>query len=291
MNDPKQDSMTTLKDRLQALYHDDTKHANYQNIPAFVREAMGYSESIDEGWRGDSARYHLILDELRIGPNQVIGDVGANTGFFTLSLAHANPRARFVAYETNPNHVDFVRLIVDAFEMTNVSVLPTAIDLAGIDDLPQHDVLLHLNVLHHAGHDFDRALVDSTQDFAGYAATYLSKLRHRTATLVFQMGSNWGGDKTTPIVPVRDDCGKIMLTQRLFAEAGWRVTSIAMATHQDDVVVYRRLPAELLEVIERNSAATEIPRLTAFVDDLDLDRFPGEFYRRPIFFCQATSNL
>ena len=283
--------MTTLKDRLQALYHDDTKHANYQNIPAFVRDAMGYSESIDEGWRGDTARYRLILDELQIGSNQVIGDVGANTGFFTLSLAHANPQSRFVAYETNANHVDFVRLIADAFEMTNVTVLPTAVDLAGIDRLSQHDVLLHLNVLHHAGHDFDRALVDSTDGFFDYAVDYLRRLRHKTAALVFQMGSNWGGDKATPIVPVRDDCGKIMLTQRLFAEAGWRVTSIAMATHQEDAVVYRRLPAELLEVIERNSAATEIPQLTTFVDDLDLDRFPGEFYRRPIFFCQAAANL
>lgn len=283
--------MTTLTDRLQALYRDNSKHANYQNIPAFVREAMGYSERIDEGWRGDTARYRLILDELQIEPGQIIGDVGANTGFFTLSLAHANPSARFLAYETNPNHVDFVRLLADAFQMTNVSVQPSAVDLAGIDRLPQHDVLLHLNVLHHAGHDFDRALVGSLEDFPGYAVAYLSKLRRRTAALVFQMGSNWGGDKATPIVPVGDDCGKIMLTQRLFAAAGWRVTNIALATHAGDEIVYRRLPAELVSLIEQNSAAAELAELTACVAQFELDRFPGEFYRRPIFFCQAISTL
>ncbi len=285
-----QDTTASLKARLQALYNDDTKHANYQNIPAFVRDAMGYREQIDEAWRGDTARYRLILDEQPIAAGQVIGDVGANTGFFTLSLAHTYSATQFVAYETNPNHADFVHLIADAFAMTNVSVEQLAVDLAGIDRLPQHDSLLHLNVLHHAGHDFDRALVSNVGEFAGYAVAYLSKLRRATANLVFQMGSNWGGDKATPIVPVRDDCGKIMLTQRLFREAGWRVTNIALATHAGDEIVYRCLPAELLSLIEQNSAAAELAELTACVAQFDLDRFPGEFYRRPIFFCQAPAN-
>lgn len=285
-----QDTTASLKARLQALYNDDTKHANYQNIPAFVRDAMGYREQIDEGWRGDTARYRLVLEELPIAPGQVIGDVGANTGFFTLSLAHSHPETHFVAYETNPNHAGFVGLIADAFAMGNVTVQQLAIDLAGIDHLSHHDSLLHLNVLHHAGHDFDRSLVESVEGFADYAVGYLSKLRRKTTNLVFQMGSNWGGDKALPIVPVRDDCGKIMLTSRLLRAAGWQVTAIALATHQEDTIVYRCLPDELLGLIESNRVQAEIPELTAHVAGYCLDRFPGEFYRRPVFFCRTSTN-
>lgn len=279
-----------LKARLQALYNDDTKHANYQNIPAFVRDAMGYREQIDEGWRGDTARYRLILEQLSIAPGQVIGDVGANTGFFTLSLAHSHSQAQFLAYETNPNHADFVRLLADAFGMTNVTVQPIAVDLAGIDRLPQHDILLHLNVLHHAGHDFDRDLVSSAQDFPGYAVSYLSRLRRKTAVMVFQMGSNWGGNKATPIVPVRDDCGKIVLFDRILREAGWQVTTIALATHAEDAIVYRCLPAELVSQVQSTNSDADDAELVACVARFELDRFPGEFYRRPIFFCLASGN-
>ena len=285
-----QDSTASLQARLQALYNDDTKHANYQNIPAFVRDAMEYREQIDEGWRGDTARYRLILDELPIAAGQVIGDVGANTGFFTLSLAHSHPETHFVAYETNPNHADFVGLIADAFALGNVVVQQLAVDLTGIAHLPQHDSLLHLNVLHHAGHDFDRSLVDSVDGFADYAVTYLSKLRRKTTNLVFQMGSNWGGDKATPIVPMRDDCGKIMLTSRLLRAAGWQVTAIALATHAADEITYRRLPADLLSQVEQSGAGETPYELSACVARYDLDRFPGEFYRRPVFFCRASTN-
>ena len=73
--------MTTLKKKLADLYNDQTKHARYQNIPEFVCQALNYSESIDENWRGDSARYQYLLKEFSLGAEHVFGDIGANTGF------------------------------------------------------------------------------------------------------------------------------------------------------------------------------------------------------------------
>ena len=48
--------MNELRAELQKLYSDATKHSVYQNIPDFVSSELGYSEAIDETWRGDRPR-------------------------------------------------------------------------------------------------------------------------------------------------------------------------------------------------------------------------------------------
>src|SRR3546814_1231985 len=45
---------------------------------------------------------------------------GANTGFFTLSLAYAHPQAEFIAVEANANHARFIELVANYFEIRNV---------------------------------------------------------------------------------------------------------------------------------------------------------------------------
>lgn len=82
---------------------------------------LGYQEFIDESWRGDTARYAYLLRQLDLRPQTTVADIGANTGFFVLSLAHQAPDCRFIAYESHPNHVDFIRLVAEA-DLSNVAV-------------------------------------------------------------------------------------------------------------------------------------------------------------------------
>lgn len=284
-----------LKTKLRALYGIDSKHANYQNIPHFVQEALGYVETIDENWRGDTARYHYILDQVAFADGVVVGDVGANTGFFTLSLAHAYPNGRFIAYESNPTHAQFIRQVADYFAMTNVEVVETAVDLQNVAHLPPHDVLLHFNVLHHAGHDFDQADVPSLTDFDGYAVNYLTRLRTAVSqTLIFQMGSNWGGEKTSPIIGVKDDLKKLNYMASLLTRSSWQVTQIALATrdgrHQ---IVYKNLPPDLVAIschASRQISPAQAQLLETEIAAYNLDQFPGEFYRRPLILCSPENS-
>src|SRR6266496_1777913 len=93
-----------IKDELKALYGDASKHSAYQSIPDFVSAALGYSEVIDEGWRGDKPRLAYLLRTRQPADGELWGDFGANTGFFTLSLAYRYPNVRFAAIEAHPNH-------------------------------------------------------------------------------------------------------------------------------------------------------------------------------------------
>lgn len=279
--------MNPLQQQLRQLYGDHSKHANYQNVPSFVRDALGYQESIDESWRGDTARYAYLLHELKLQAGQTVADIGANTGFFVHSLAHSYPECRFVAYESHPNHVDFIRLVADAFELGNVAVEDRPVDLAAIDDLPVFDVLIHLNVLHHAGHDFDAGLVSGPQELAQYAEAYLRKLATKGSRLVFQIGYNWGGDKSQPIIDPHDQVAMVAWLHGILPRAGWQIERLAFATRAGrGEIVYQDLPAGLLDLEPdalRTSAAWQ-EALAAY----RLEQFKGEFYRRPLVICRQS---
>ena len=278
--------MNALKDELRRLYSARSKHSAYQNIPDFVSEALGYSEQIDEGWRGDRPRLEWILDKRTPGNGERWVDFGANTGFFTLSLARQYPQAEFVAVEANPDHAQFIARIADCFELQNVNVIDRAIGLDDLATLPRCDLLLHLNVLHHAGHDFDQQKVRSTDQFPGYARRYLSALKGSADAIVFQIGSNWGGDKTLPLVPADDDIQKLRVFSEWLHAAGWNQVSTACARHLDRIC-YDDIAQAVVAALSSGEQLGDA-RLAQALSAFDLASFPGEFYRRPLFLCNAS---
>jgi hypothetical protein len=274
-----------LKAELQKLYSDASKHSVYQNVPDFVSAEIGYTEPIDEAWRGDRPRLSYLagLRAPKAGEQWV--DFGANTGFFTLSLAKQYPRTSFVAVEANPNHSRFISLVAKYFALDNVSVFERSIGAAQLAQLPRSDFLLHLNVLHHAGHDFDAAEVRAPEGFPGYARRYLALLRERTRGMLFQLGSNWGGDKRQPLVDARNDALKLGTFSGWLRDAGWRISAVAYARReQEGSIRYLELPSQLCSSL---NARHSIDAAEAGKVFRALDQFPGEFYRRPLFACDT----
>lgn len=287
----KEYNMNDTKELLEQLYNDQSKHSNYQNIPTFVQKELNYSETINEEWRGDTPRYNYLLQELTFAPNTIVGDVGANTGFFTLSLGESFPETRFIAYEPNPNHAYFIEVVKKHFRLENVRVKRTPIILENLDSLEIHDTLLLLNVLHHAGYDFDTHLDKNIESFKEYAKAFMQKVRQKTSQLVFQMGYNWGGNKKNPIVHPEDDIGKIVFSSNIFNESGWEITQIAIATRDSNrVIIYRNTPKHIVRRIAEGKIEHTLPELKKFLESMNLSQFIGEFYRRPIFICDSRQG-
>ena len=280
--------MNDLISDLKNLYEDLSKHSNYQNIPAFVTKALGYQEKIDEGWRGDSPRLNYIKRFVQIRKNESWGDFGANTGFFTLSLANQFPSTQFTAIEANKMHSEFISKIASHFRLDNVTSVHKSIEFDNLLELGSLDVLMHLNVLHHAGHDFDRQYVTGPLDFADYAQAYLKRLRSHTKALIFQMGSNLGGNKRLPLVEYNNDKAKLALFSTYLLNAGWSICDVAYPTNDSGQIVYQSLPDDLLRVVTIGGGITENPDISTWFSELNLNQFPGEFYRRPIFICSGV---
>jgi SAM-dependent methyltransferase len=273
-----------LLDRLGELYSDSSKHSVYQSIPTFIQDSLNYRESINERWRGDSARWAYLHKYLDLN-NRSILDIGANTGFFTLSLAHMYPESTCTALEGNANHAEFIELVKAHYQMSNVRVLHRYLDFAGLDKLGTYDTVLLFNVLHHAGVDFDEPLIPSRDDLYAYLVRYLTKLRNHCDQLLFQMGYNWGGNKQQPIVALANDSEKYIYTNRFLQEAGWSIAHMVATYGCDDMVpvYHQNLPDDVVNAANARDASTLRRRLDELLAP-DLDTF-SEFYRRPIFVC------
>lgn len=270
----------SFKRHLAALYEDASKHSSYQSIPEFVATALDYRVQIDENWRGDRVRLEYILSRLGGSDLRRWADFGANTGFFSLSLAHGSAAREVLAIEANPRHAAFLAAVAETFELANFRVIDRPLGIDDLESVPEQDVLLHLNVLHHAGADFDLGEVTGPDDFFAYAERYLSRLRPRTRLLVFQLGSNLWGDKSRPLVDPRDDAGRLRRFSSLLAAAGWSIRETALAARTpENTVEYRPLAVA-------NALSLSPARLGRELEAFALDRHPGEFYRRPIFVCE-----
>jgi hypothetical protein len=217
-----------------------------------------------------------------------LADVGANTGFFTLSLAHRYHHLFVSAYEPNPNHARLIRILAKSFGIANVKAVPKGVSLGNSNRVGKHDAVLHLNVLHHAGFDFDPELPREMSHFTEYSVRYLSGLGKRFGWMIFQMGSNWGGDKSRPLIARDDHAGKLIYFSSLLVKGGWELVKIAYPLRTESgEIVYRNLPAELVNSLNFDPESVESRHLDSEISRFNLDQFPGEFYKRPMFICKS----
>jgi hypothetical protein len=278
-----------LADRLHKLYHDASKHSVYQSVPAFVARALGYQEEIHSLWRSDAPRYDYLAARLGLPTGATIADIGANTGFFSLNLAHTRPDLRIAAYELNPRHAEFIRLAAGAFGLEGVQVRAQSCDLAGLDRLPVFDAVLLLNVVHHAGFDFDGALPDSNEAFTTYARDYLARLRAHSRRLVFQIGSNRGGDKGRPLFERDNDVARLHWIADVLKAAGWEIDMLGYAQLDEaSAVVFRDAPEVIRQAANAGMLTADVAE--GFFTSARLGRFPGEFHRRPLIIAQRREG-
>lgn len=281
MNESK---IKSTRDNLIRLYRGISKHSAYQTIPDFVSSELGYTETIQSNWRGDRNRLDYIQSKLKPLPGDKWCDFGANTGFFTYTLAHNFPEADFVAIEANQEHAEFLGEIKELFSIGNVETINRAIALDDLQTISGFDVMLHLNVLHHAGADFDKEHVFDQSEFSKYAVSYLRKLRAVTHTLIFQMGSNLWGDKNYPLIDVADDVGKIIFISKLITDAGWSIKHLAYPKSTAEAgIVYEEMDRAAIDALNTNKEFSDAAIFKKALMPFNLHQHIGEFYRRGLY--------
>lgn len=268
------------------LYSDQSKHSNYQSMPQFVVEATGLRADIEQSWRGDHCRYAWIREQIPdlSGPTRCC-DFGANTGYFSLSIANERRTCQLTSIEGNPNHAALIERVVEIIGLRNVRVRRSTIGLGDLATIGDYDVMLHLNVLHHAGADFDKGAVRGPNEFASYARRYLEALTDRTRLLIFQAGSNLWGDKTQPIVARDDDLGRFRFFADILRGAGWSIRRIAYARKApEEPIAYASIGDAIVAALEsgRDPSDHEVREALA---PYRLTEHVGEFYRRALFVC------
>ncbi len=261
-----------LREIILDLYHDESKHSVYQSMPNFVQEALDIEVKVNQDWRGDVERYHYLIKHLDFS-NKIVMDIGANTGYFSLNIANHFAK-NVIAYEPNENHGKIITMLAKFFELNNLKTLYEGVDLDKLSTLEKTDILLHFNVMHHAGHDFDSNYVKNISDLENYAINYLKQLREKAKTIVYQMGYNWGGNKSTPIFSAIDGIQMIEGVERICQKSGWEIDSIGLSKREEEKIVY--------DYYEYPIKSEDLKFLSEKQEGL------SEFYKRPIFILSNT---
>ncbi len=203
------------------------KHASYQDLPGLIKENFN-NELKEIVWspnRLDVPRLNWIKDALREKSPKTITDIGANTGFFSVELKHFLG-ASCVAYEPHAPHAEALSLIRDlcGIDRSELQIQNVGVSLGDIDKLEDADLLIFLNVLHHAGDDFDGAIVKNISDWKKYSSEYLGRLSDKYNYMFFQLGNAWKGS-SEKIYKDDDFFGS---TINLLHASGWLIESAGL---------------------------------------------------------------
>lgn len=73
--------------------------------------------------RAPNERPDLVVDSMELAPSDVVADIGAGTGYFTLRLAPRVPRGRVFAVDIQPEMLDIMRQRIQARSIDNVALV------------------------------------------------------------------------------------------------------------------------------------------------------------------------
>lgn len=169
---------------------------------------------------GIEIRYDLIRNKLlNRGFNSMV-DLGGKNGYFSLQMLDENIVSRAWVYNVAENALSFGSKIARYLGLENkIDFIEKKLSLENINNIPDADLVLCLNLIHHAGVFFDIDLV-SNKGWAEYTVDFLKILRKKYKVAVVSVG--FKGKK--PINwPVPNRLRPIYF-YKIANKAGWEVT-------------------------------------------------------------------
>ncbi len=154
-------------------------------------DAHKWSRIFDDPKRDAWQKPHDVIQALALRPDDVVADIGAGTGYFSVRLAHNVPKGRVFAVDTEPGMVKHLGERAKRDGLTNITAVAGAPD---DPKLPQKaDLVLLVDVYHH---------IEQRERYFRRVAESL-KPGGRLAIIDFRMDSPEGPPKAARIPPER----------------------------------------------------------------------------------------
>jgi ubiquinone/menaquinone biosynthesis C-methylase UbiE len=105
------------------------------------------AKTFDDPARDEWQMPSRVIDALQIAPGQIVADIGAGTGYFTVRLARAASKPKVYAVDIEPSMIEHLRHRITVEGLTNAIAvqaagegtnLPEPVDLALIVDTYHH---------------------------------------------------------------------------------------------------------------------------------------------------------
>ena len=138
--------------------------SHYQSLPKIFLDK--YNKFLSKNYVADQIsldkqRLDFLKQNLNID-NINITECGSNLGYFCLSLSNQNTK-KIIGYEPINNYAHASNIISKLLGVhKNVFFHGRGIDLSDIEKLEPSDLYIELNVLHHAGSQYDNYYINNS---------------------------------------------------------------------------------------------------------------------------------
>ena len=270
---------------LQALLAEQVRdHGNYQVVPEVVLRHFSAAEQPlyrQEQLALDAPRFTWLRDHLDC-TGMVAVEIGANLGYFSIRLADSCG-ATVHAYEPIAAYAKAVNLMAQVIGLgARVHGHAEPVPLEKVAALPACDLMVSLNVLHHAGRSFATDVVRDENSWREYARRYLSACAGRAKWLFFQTGSTMGGSALFP------SADAVPFTAKLLEDSGWSVVQTGVIADFSALTYASFSRAELDRVPRTSCRRDPATGLVAYTrDGKQVAALPTGLAQRPLWLCRA----
>jgi hypothetical protein len=264
-----------------------SEHSNYQALPDFVLDQIRRHMTIEysqDQVNLDQSRYDWLCRHLDC-TDMTVTEIGANLGYFCLRLAQ-DYAAQACMYEPIAAYAEAVDLMAGLTGLGDrVVAHGRPVALPEIADLSRSDLLICLNVLHHAGRTFAKAEVENVAAWRAYALRYLAALRQRGDWLLFQIGNLLDGE------PLCDGDQVLPFTRDLLQESGWSIVAVGVVSDfeklsYDSYAVDELHGAPIIHC--RRNMSTDL--VDYFLGDQCVAEMITGLAQRPIWLCKKSNS-
>lgn len=247
-----------LVNRLSSSYNAISKHSQYQILPKCLTQFIDQNQ-LNTKSRAEQQRFDYIAQRISLKGKSLI-DIGANTGFFSFSAIETGVK-HVTSYEGNAAHTEFLSAATELLELNNQMEVKN--EYYNFNDSRTYDICFLLNVIHHLGDDYgDKSL--SIEKAKEFMILQLNKMSSICETIVFQLGFNWKGNRTSCLFEKGTKQEMIDFIKN-GTQNCWNIEHIGIAEKSADDIVYKDV------------SPNNIQRM----DEL------GEFLNRPIFIMKS----
>lgn len=257
-----------------------SRHSNYQNFENSNKFKKKNYINLDE------IRFEWVKKIIRKSNKiKTITDIGSNLGYFCVKFSEYYMTSS-VGYEyEKPTYLKAKKIKQRIKKnLENIKYINKGLNIKNLPKIKKSDLIIHLSVLHHAGHMYDKNLIISKNDWKKYSIKYLKILSKKSKYLFFQTGnvnfnkSYFENDETFKILPL------------ILKHAGWKILNIGNIDFSKKKIGYKTFNTKNINKIPNiNCRRDKKSNKVIYTRGKKiLFEYESGFLQRPLFWCVST---
>ncbi len=271
-----------IENSINLLENSFDRFSNYQGLPEFIFDKIPELRNLKYKRNQinlDFSRYKWLKENLNYEVSSVL-DIGANLGYFSFSLAN-DLNVKVDLYEPYKTYYEVSKNLCSLIKFNKkMNLFNDSIGLNNISEIQKYDLVINLNILHHAGVFFDKKRFKEFDNWLEYSKIYLGKLREKSKFLFFQVGNLSRGE----VIFESDVFFDLM--KQLFKLSNWNIRKIGIIKNLEKLeyvnIDLRELEKVRLFKCRRNEKTNLVDY---FFNGRIIKSLQTGFAQRPIILC------